>query len=76
MYYDEHPHCGRPHFHARYGDADASYDIEDLSVIVGLLPRRAERLVIEWANKHRDELLVNWERARLHLPLWQIEPLG
>lgn len=76
MYYDEEIHHGRPHFHARYGDFDASYDIDDVRVIAGRLPNRAERLVIEWAENHREELHVNWKRARLHLPLHPIEPLG
>jgi hypothetical protein len=75
MYHDERHHPGRPHFHATYGDDEASIDIESLGVIVGELPSRARRLVIEWADAHRAELLDNWTRAREHLPLHRVEPL-
>ena len=66
---------GRPHFHATYGDDEASIDIDTLSVVAGDLPARATRLVSEWASTHQAELQANWERARRHEPLQQIEPL-
>ena len=75
MYHDEVHHRGRAHFHAAYGDDEASVDIEDLVIIAGELPPRARRLVVEWARVHRDELRENWARARRHEPLKPIEPL-
>jgi hypothetical protein len=75
MYYDEIQHGGRPHFHVRYGDAEASVDIERTIVIAGGLPPRAWRLVAEWGALHRTELRKNWERARTHQPLFRIAPL-
>jgi hypothetical protein len=76
MYYDETPHGGRPHFHASYGDAEATVDIEDLTVIAGQLPPRARRLVIEWAAARQGDLHDNWTRAREHRPLMPVEPLA
>lgn len=76
MYHDESHHWGRPHFHARYGGAEASIDIETLTIIAGELPQRARRLVSEWAAVHRTELRENWKRARSHHPLEPIEPLA
>ena len=52
MYHDEAHHLGRPHFHATYGDDEASVDIESLEIIAGELPPRARRLVVEWAHAH------------------------
>ncbi|HEV7398657.1 MAG TPA: DUF4160 domain-containing protein [Solirubrobacterales bacterium] len=75
MYYDESNHLGRPHFHARYGEEEASIDIQSGALIAGALPPRAWRLVSEWAREHQFELLQNWERARSHQPLASIEPL-
>ena len=75
MYHDEAHHLGRPHFHARYGEAEASVDIESLAIIAGELPPRARRLVAEWAVSHLAELKDNWARARKHQPLMPIEPL-
>jgi hypothetical protein len=75
IYYDEIQHRGRPHFHVRYADADASFDIESLSLLAGGLPRHEIRLVRQWARAHQEELRDNWERARQHQPLKSIEPL-
>lgn len=75
IYYDEIHHRGRPHFHARYGETEASVDIESFALIAGELPLRARRLVVEWAHAHQPELRENWERARTHQPLVPIEPL-
>ena len=38
MFYNDHP---PPHFHARYGEFEATVDIGTLEVIEGQLPRRA-----------------------------------
>lgn len=75
IYYDEVHHRGRPHFHARYGDAEASFDIRSFELIAGEFPLRARRLVAEWGRAHQFELSKNWERAREHQPLIPIEPL-
>jgi hypothetical protein len=75
IYHDEIHHRGRPHFHATYGEDEASIDIETLTVMAGELPPRARRLVSEWAQAHQDELRQNWARARNHEPLKPIDPL-
>src|SRR5262249_46384232 len=75
MYHDEGPHPGRAHFHAEYGETEASFDIETLAVIVGALPTRARRLVSEWAQLHQGELRENWTRARERRDLLKIDPL-
>ena len=72
MFFDEHP---PPHFHAEYGDDAALIDIRNLSVFAGSLPPRVMGLVIEWATLHRQELFVDWERARDQQKLLKIEPL-
>lgn len=58
-----------------YAEHDASIVIETLEILGGSLPHRAQRLVAEWAELHRDELLANWQRARDEQPLDDIEPL-
>jgi len=72
MYYREH---GVPHFHARYGEWEASISIETLEPIAGHLPSRALRLVRQWADLHREELLLNWERAQREEAVERIDPL-
>jgi len=73
MYYDE-SHDGVAHFHAAYAEHRASIAI-DGQVLAGSLPRRALDLVAEWARLHRDELLMNWKRARQGEPLAAVTPL-
>lgn len=72
MYFREH---GVPHFHATYAGETVVVAIETGEVIAGSVPARALRLVLEWAELHRDELRLNWGRARRDAPLLRIEPL-
>jgi hypothetical protein len=65
-----------PHFHAKYGDHMGIIDIQKSELIEGELPRRALRLVQDWAELHKDELLLNWETAQSDNPEFRrIEPL-
>ena len=64
-----------PHFHARYGEFAMSLTIDGLLVMKGSLPKRAFRLVRDWAEEHRAELRSNWRRARRGVPLVPIPPL-
>ncbi len=72
LYYNEH---NPPHFHVKYGEFHAEIEISTLRVIQGELPKRAKALVMEWADEHRDELLMDWELARQMKTLQAIEPL-
>jgi len=46
-----------------------------LSVLAGKLPPRAMGLVIDWASRHQDELMADWELACQAAELKRIEPL-
>ena len=72
MYYNDHD---PPHFHARYGSQKAKFNIAQAEMIDGGLGPRALRLVVEWAQLHKDELCREWELAQARQPLFQIEPL-
>jgi hypothetical protein len=73
MYYRDH---APPHFHAIYGEHEATIVIESLDLLSGYLPTRALRLVLEWAKLHGDELGANWQKARDREPLDTIAPLA
>ena len=51
-----------PHFHAHYQDSVAVYAIGTITLLVGELPRRQQRLVEAWAELHQNELMADWER--------------
>lgn len=72
MYRPDHP---PPHFHASYGEHWAAIEIGSERVIAGSLPRRALRLVREWARLHEAELRNDWQRAQALEPLVPIDPL-
>ena len=71
MFYREH---GVPHFHAVYGEHKITVEI-DSGTVRGHFPGRALRLVLEWAELHKQELSENWERARHRQALKRIAPL-
>lgn len=58
MYFKEH---GVPHFHALYAEYNAVFDIESLEMIEGDLPRRAQKLVKEWAELYKNDLMSMWK---------------
>ena len=63
-----------PHFHARYGDFNALFSIATGELIEGYMPRRAVRLVQDWAELHRPELLNNWHESLKDNP--NIKPIA
>jgi hypothetical protein len=71
MYHREHEPA---HFHARYGGQKVTVRIAD-GYIEGKLAPRAQALVLEWWNLHREELATNWQLARELKELKAISPL-
>ena len=43
MFFNDHP---PPHFHARYGEFEATIEIATLTILEGTLPSRALKLVV------------------------------
>ena len=72
MYFDDH---GHPHFHAWHAGREAKVRFDQVEVIENALDVRQLRLVLAWAELHREELLENWRRARAGETLQEIEPL-
>ena len=74
LYSDELSDHNPPHFHAWYGDYKVTISIKD-GIVKGEMPGRALRLILEWLDLHRDELMENWMRAQNGGTLEKIEPL-
>lgn len=47
----------------------------DGDLIKGGLPRKQERLVLAWAEIHREDLESNWKCVEAHVQPGHIEPL-
>ncbi len=63
LFFGDHP---PPHFHAVYGEYVGLFDINTIEMIEGDLPKRAKKLVIEWATINQNELLEMWNKQEFH----------
>jgi len=64
-----------PHIHASYGDDEAVFDIQNISLINGKLSKTGLKLVKEWINLHKIELVENWNLLRNKQQPIKITPL-
>jgi hypothetical protein len=64
-----------PHIHAYYQDFVAIINIPTGEITMGSLPPKQTKLVLAWAEIHKEELQADWELAsRGELP-FPIDPL-
>jgi hypothetical protein len=64
-----------PLFHAWYVDFKAIVTIND-GIVKGEMPQRALKMIFEWLEIHREELIANWQLAQNGDELFKIEPLN
>ena len=64
-----------PDFHAVYQEFDAIIDIATCEIIKGDFPKKQQKMVLAWAEIHKDELLADWELSKRGETLFRIEPL-
>ncbi|MBE5910939.1 DUF4160 domain-containing protein [Pseudobutyrivibrio sp.] len=72
MYYEDH---NPPHFHARYGEYKVLVDIKKARVLEGHMPSQQIKLILAWTIIHGEELIRDWELAKMMEELEKIEPL-
>lgn len=70
MYFQQSEH-NPPHFHVVYGENLAEIEISSGKILEGYLPPRANALVSEWLELHREELNTIWNTQEF----FEIEPL-
>lgn len=63
LFFADHP---PPHFHAMYGEYVGLYSIATMEMIEGDLPKRADKLVKEWASINKDALLNMWDTQEFY----------
>ena len=71
MFVNEH---NPPHFHVRYMEYRALIDIEN-GTITGTMPRRALKMVYDWLDLHKEELMDNWNCLQRGDEFKKIAPL-
>lgn len=73
MYYGDHD---PPHFHVVYSGMKGKVAIKTGEVLEGEISKRALKLIQEWIELHRNELLDNFEKVKNRRDDWKkIEPL-
>ena len=60
MYFKDSEQHNTPHFHAKHGEFEASFDL-DGNAIAGNFPKKQTKYIIAWADIHRDELTALWD---------------
>ena len=70
MYWLDHP---PPHFHVTYQEFRGVIEIGSGELLHGKLPRGTLHVLRRWTERHREELLANWDRARVQVALWPIQ---
>ncbi len=63
-----------PHFHAFYGEYEASFSL-DGELLAGSFPKRQAAFIRAWALLHEDDLLANWKLASNGETTFRITPL-
>jgi hypothetical protein len=74
LYYGKAEH-NPPHFHAYYQEFKAIIDINKCEISEGNMPPKQMKLVLAWAELHKDELIADWELAQNGEEPFKIEPL-
>jgi hypothetical protein len=72
MFFNEHY---PPHFHAEYQGFKVSISIKG-GIVEGKMPKRALKLIFEWLEIHKDELIENWKSIEETGDYNKIEPLN
>ena len=63
-----------PHFHAFYGEFEASFDLNG-EILSGEFPARQGAYVKAWTLLHQEELTANWKLALEGEQIFRINPL-
>jgi len=71
MFWREHAPA---HFHAKYGDDEIIVEIET-GKVTGTMSNRAIKMIQEWRELYKVELLKDWKLAEQKKALFPIKPL-
>jgi len=51
-----------PHFHAIYAEYEMMIEIKTLTRLLGELPKKQNKKVLEWANANQDFIYKKWKQ--------------
>ncbi|MBQ8100270.1 MAG: DUF4160 domain-containing protein [Paludibacteraceae bacterium] len=53
------------HIHAIYNDYVGLFDIQTFKMFEGDMPRRAQQMISEWLDEHKEELNRMWQTQKI-----------
>jgi hypothetical protein len=65
-----------PHFHAYYQNFKAIINIKTCEIVEGNFPVKQAKLVVAWAELHKEELVADWNLASSGELPYKINPLS
>ena len=74
MYREKSVRHNTPHFHAQYQGDEAAISF-DGEILEGSIPNNKLKLVIAWAEIHREDLAANWSLLSDGREFFKIDPL-
>ena len=74
LYFSDTGRHNLPHFHAKYGDNKAVFDLKG-EIVAGRFPANQASFVKAWSLLHEDELKANWELVSNNEMPFRIEGL-
>jgi len=74
MYFNDDEQHHKPHFHVKYGEFSASFDL-DGNIIAGKFPPKQTKYVVAWAEIHHDELVALWDVMQTEEQYFKIKGL-
>ena len=74
MYFNDDEQHHTPHFHVKYGEYEATFDI-DGTLLAGQFPNRQTKYVVAWADIHKDELAALWDIMQTEDQFFKIKGL-
>jgi hypothetical protein len=61
--------------HAYYQEFKAIVDIDNCEIVEGNLPSKQSKLVLAWAEMHKEELMADWQLCQQGEQPFRIDPL-
>ena len=64
-----------PHCHVYYQEFKAIVDINKCEIVEGDLPSKQSKLVLAWAEVHKEELMADWKLCQQGEQPFRVDPL-
>ncbi len=74
MYFVDNRRHKRPHIHVKYQEHEMVLGIPEGEILEGSMPGNRLKLVLAWAEIHRDESMADWELAASGQQPYKIGP--